>query len=359
MIGCGQNSHRFFRQAQARDDCRFVATCARTESSARARASEYGCESAWTDVDRMLEEVCPDGVVITTPHSAHVGPALAALRRGVGVLCEKPMATSLQDCRDMVEAADGSGATLMCLPLDHTPAFLTALPYLSDEWIGKFTGAEAQLLIPGPPRDNWYYRREVAVGGAGLDCLVYPVSRLISLLGPARRVTAMVNTLIPHRVVGDGKRVESDVDDNFALIMEWPGGQQAIARTVWGTSFTRNDTAIYGRRGTVWITGGRLIIHLPGREAGGEPCDWMGIPDCRSISPSAEVLNESHIDHFVRCLHDGSRPWCDGRLQLHVHEIVFAGYEAARSGATQELLTTFEPWSPRHSDWYDLKSGWV
>src|SRR5207248_4580604 len=114
--------------------------------------------------------------------------------------------------RRMVEAADASGAILMCLPFDASPLFLTAIRYLNEKTLGKFTGAEAVLLIPGPPRDNWYYDRSVAAGGAMLDCLVYPMSRLISLLGPAPRVTAMANTLIPQPIAGGGKRGHSDVD---------------------------------------------------------------------------------------------------------------------------------------------------
>src|SRR5436309_10389259 len=202
MIGCGQISERFFKQAEAREDVRFVATCARHQESAERKAREHGIDQWFDDYERMLEEVRPDGVVVTTPHSLHAAPAIAALRRGISVLDEKPMATSLEDCRQMVCAAEEGGAILMCLPFDHTPAFLTALEYLNEETLGKFTGAESVMLIGGPPRDNWYYDRSIAHGGAMLDCLVYTMSRLVSLLGPAKRVSALVNTLIPQRIVG-------------------------------------------------------------------------------------------------------------------------------------------------------------
>ena len=159
MIGCGQISERFFKQAEAREDVRFVATCARHQESAERKAREHGIDQWFDDYERMLEEVRPDGVVVTTPHSLHAAPAIAALRRGIHVLDEKPLATSLEDCQAMVRAADEHQAILMCLPFDHTPGFLTALEYLNEETLGKFTGAESVLLIPGPPRDNWYYDR--------------------------------------------------------------------------------------------------------------------------------------------------------------------------------------------------------
>ena len=93
MIGCGQISERFFRQAEARGDARFVATCARSLESAERKAREHQVERWFDDYERMLEEVRPDAVVVATPHSLHAAPAIAALRRGIHVLGEKPMAT--------------------------------------------------------------------------------------------------------------------------------------------------------------------------------------------------------------------------------------------------------------------------
>ena len=94
MIGCGQISERFFKQAEARDDCRFVATCARRRENAERKGREHGVDRWYDDYERMLDEIRPDGVVVTTPHSLHTGPCVAALKRGIHVLDEKPMATS-------------------------------------------------------------------------------------------------------------------------------------------------------------------------------------------------------------------------------------------------------------------------
>ena len=358
MIGCGQISERFFQQAEALPDVRFVATCAAHMESAERKGREHGIERRYDDYERMLEEVKPDGVVVTTPHSLHAAPALAAMKRGIHVLDEKPMATSLADCQAMVKAAEANDAVLMCLPFDHTPPFLTALDYLNEATLGKFTGAEAVLLIPGPPRDNWYYDRAVSHGGAMLDCLVYPCSRLISLLGPAKRVTAMVNTLIPQRIVGDGKRVHSDVDDNVTLIVEWKTGQQAVIRVLWGTSFARNDTMVCGREGTLWLAGGEVVIHSPKREVPGcEAIEWRGFEDC--FRAPVTHASESMIEHFAACIRVGAEPKCGGKLQLHVHEILFRAYESAETGRTQELATTFDHWHEIDPAFHDTRSQFI
>ncbi|MHB1001706.1 MAG: Gfo/Idh/MocA family protein [Armatimonadota bacterium] len=360
MIGCGQISERFFKQAETRDDVEFVATCAKHLESAENKAREHGIDKWYDDYEKMMDEVKPDGVVVTTPHSVHAAPAIAALKRGIHVLDEKPMATTLEDCEAMVQAADDNDAILMCLPFDHSPAFLTALDYINEETIGKFTGAESLLIIPGPYRDNWYMDKSVAHGGAMLDCVVYPMSRLISMLGPASRVTAFANNLIPHRICGNGAKCESNVDDNTSLLVEWADGQQAVVRTLWGTSFWRNDTTVYGRKGTIWFLGESMVIHSPEKPIpGGEPIVWQGFDNCYSVQARPDIKAESMIDHFADCIRDHAEPKCSGHLQLHVHEILFKAYKSVETGQTQDLTTTFTPWHPIDRSFYDTRDGWI
>lgn len=360
MIGCGEISERYFQQAALRRDVRFVATCARRLASAERKAREHGVARWFDNPERMLDEMEPDGVVVATPHSLHATHARAALSRGIHVLNEKPMATSLGDARAMVRLAQARDAVLMQLPFDHTPALLTALDYLNEETLGKFTGAESMLVAPGPPRNNWYYDKSVAQGGAMLDCMVYPVSRLVSLLGPARWVTGRVNNLIPRRLVGGGKRVHSNVDDNATLIIEWPTGQQAVVRSLWGTSFVRNATVVHGRRGTLWLEGDTLVVHSPhGPITGAKRVPWQGLADCYQVPVDRMKPRESLIDHFANCIREGRQPKCSGQLQLHVHEILMKGYVAAAAGRTQRLVTGFTPWHKMAPSFYATRGKFI
>jgi predicted dehydrogenase len=150
------------------------------------------------------------------------------------------------------------------------------------------------------------------------------------------------------------------VDDNVTLLIEWEHGQQAVARTLWGTSFTRNDTAIYGRRGTIWISGSQVVLHSPHAPVpAGEPVEWQGFKDCYRISPSPDIPNESILDHFIRSVQAGTQPKPNGRLQLHVHEILFKGYESAATGRAQELETSFEPWHRIDPAFYNTRDAYV
>lgn len=363
MVGSGDISNRFFEQASRLEQVEFAATCARRLENAEKKANKYNVPRWYDDYRKMMDAEELDGVVVTTPHSVHAEVVLEALERGLHVLNEKPMATRFEDCRSMVMRAEEKGLIFMSLPYDLNPGFTTALNYVSEDVIGKITGAEAQLNIPGPGRDNWYYNREISHGGAVLDCLVYPVSRLITLLGPAQSVMAEVGTLIPKRIVNEGKRVESDVDDNVTVIVEFAGGQHAVIRTLWGTSFVQNNTLIYGRKGTVAIndSGYQLVVHSPHAPVkDAEPVVWRGYSDCYAPRLIESQNSEQDImSHFIHCLRTGQQPKQHGRLQLHVHEVMFGAYESAASGHRYRLTTTFEAWNALPPSIFDTKSEFI
>lgn len=357
IVGTGEISHRYLTQAAQSTRARFVATCARTMESAKARAQEYGIGAWFDDYEAMYDAAKPDAVVVATPNSAHAAPTIAALERGIHVLCEKPMATTYEECLAMSAAAQKNGALFLCLPYHATPPFLAALEHLNEETLGAFTGAEAEFVLPGVPRPFWYDKK--LTGGAVLDALVYPMSLLISLLGPASRVTAMVNTLIPRRILEGGQTVESDMDDNAILLIEWAGGQQASVRTLWGTSFLHLGAVIYARHGALWLSGSDVIIHSPRRPIpGAASLTWNGQESCYRI-PFKPSPNEGLIEHFVDCIEGKSQPTCGWEQQLHVHEILFKGYEAARSGQAQTLQTTFTPWHRIDPEFLDTRSRFI
>jgi len=361
MVGCGQRSDHFFKMAQAIKDVAFVATCASHLESAQRKGTAYGITAHFDEYETMMDEVELDAVFVTTPQSVHAEVCLAAFERGLHVLNEKPMATSFENCQAMVRAADKSGVVFMSLPYEMVSPMLTAQSLLKEEYIGKITGAEACLNIPGPARDNWYYKRSIAHGGAMLDCMVYPVSRVINLLGPARRVTGFVNNLIPRRIVDGGRQIRSDVDDNVTLLVEFEGGQVAVLRTLWGTACEENSTTVYGREGTIALSSdGRTILQYRDRvhrSANAKPVEWRDWEGCVEVPQVA--VTENTVEHFVRCLREGTEPSCSGRRQLHIHEILFKGYDAAREGRTLTLETSFTPWHSLDKRLFDTSSTFI
>lgn len=359
MIGCGQISQRFFTQARELEAVRYVATCAAHLERAEAKAREYGV-AWWTDdYQALLARGDVDAVVITTPHQFHARMAIDALEAGKHALIEKPIATRWHEAQELVRAVERTGLTVAALPYDQVPAMQEALRYIHPDVMGKVTAIEAELSIPGPPRSNWYYSKE-AEGGAMLDTACYALSRIATIMGPAKRIAGFTNTLIPQRLTGDGGRVHAEVDDNVTLILEYATGQQAVMRTCWAYSYARNATAVHGRHGDVWINdyGQPLVVKCDLHPIeGAQPIDFLNLENC--YRPDVPQGGESILGHFVRCVRSGERPTCNVWQGVHVIEQMMKGYESSQTGRVLDLETTFAPWWDQPEGLFNLHGQWL
>ncbi len=105
VIGCGPIGRLHAESLAALPQVSLAAVC----DIDSFRASECGDRlgaTAWTDVEQMLEGELLDLVTVATPNGLHVEPTAAALKRGIHVFCEKPLATSSQDAQLLVELAE-------------------------------------------------------------------------------------------------------------------------------------------------------------------------------------------------------------------------------------------------------------
>jgi predicted dehydrogenase len=360
MIGCGQISARFFNQAEQLPGVRFVATCAAHEASARAKAEERRCARWYTDYRHLLDDPEVDGVVITTPHALHAPMAIDAVRAGKHVLVEKPLTTRWEHALTLAEELRHAPTTFMALPFVHAPNFLAALPFIREDVIGAVTGIEADLSFPGPPRSNWYYSKE-AEGGAMLDTMVYPLARVAALMGPAGRVAAFANRLIPHRLTGDGGQVESQVDDNVTILLEYPTGQQAVVRSYWAQSYMQNGTTLHGRHGAIFLNRwGRPLVVKSDQQPilNAEKVEFLGLENCYAPEIPPQRVEDDIVGHFVHCIRTGERPYCDASIGLHIAEQQMMAYRASAENRAIELETTFDLWWKRPEGIMDLSQGY-
>ncbi|MBZ0298765.1 MAG: Gfo/Idh/MocA family oxidoreductase, partial [Anaerolineae bacterium] len=111
LVGCGSISHAWTRAAAELEDFELAGFVDLNEAAARTRADEMGNPAAvvGTDLDAVLAQVQPDIVFNCTIPEAHLDVTLAALRHGVHVLGEKPLADSLDNARKMIDAAQQAG----------------------------------------------------------------------------------------------------------------------------------------------------------------------------------------------------------------------------------------------------------
>jgi predicted dehydrogenase len=104
IIGCGKVAHIHAKALQNIKESEFSAVCSRNIEKSKHFAAQYGVK-AYSDVTDMISETGIQAVIVGTPHPAHAGPTIRAIEGGAHVIVEKPLASSLEDCDAMIEAA--------------------------------------------------------------------------------------------------------------------------------------------------------------------------------------------------------------------------------------------------------------
>ncbi len=239
-LGAGEISDRFMVQAKQLPAAELCAVFSRNIKNAAAKAKKYSIPAYYNDYKKMLKEIKPDAVIVTSPHSLHARHTIDCLNAGCHVLCEKPMATSFKEAQAMADAAKKNKKLLMVLPFDQYPHYLASFDLIKEKYIGKLVSAHSELSFPGPPRNNWYYDKKTAKGGAMLDVGCYALSRMITIMGGVKRISAFSNMLLPKRILADGQKITPSVDDNNVIIMEFEGGVFGTAKAMWQHPYVEN-----------------------------------------------------------------------------------------------------------------------
>ncbi len=112
IIGCGKIGHTHALALSTLGESELVAVCDNQLSRAQAFATQYGGARAFDSVPDMLSSLDVEAVTICTPHPLHEEPCVQAAQAGAHVLIEKPMASSLEACDRMLEAAHKHGIKL-------------------------------------------------------------------------------------------------------------------------------------------------------------------------------------------------------------------------------------------------------
>jgi len=283
------------------------------------------------------------------------------MKAGCHVLVEKPVATSFADAKMMYAASVKYKKIMNGLPFDHYPNYNRALDFVKEKYIGKILSAHSELSVQGPPRNNWYYVKKVAHGGALIDVGCYALSRVISIMGPVKRVTAMTGMVIPKRILPNGDRIMPDVDDQAIMILDFGNSVFATIRASWAHTHYENYTVIYGRHGAVYINAdNRPLIIKSDLKKAGKKVDFRGMGNCYEpggfpkFGPKDDIMGK-----FIAAIRSGKQPVYDAAQSLHIMEVMDKAYISSRTGKTQKIMTGFRMWWPKERKIQDFKSEFI
>jgi predicted dehydrogenase len=210
---------------------RMRAICGRDEAGARDAAASLGWEGYETDYRRLLERDDIELVDVATPGNTHHEIAIAALEAGKHVLCEKPLANTLQEAREMLDAARRAGTiNMVCFNYRRAPAVQLAKRLIKEGRLGDirhWRAAYLQDFILNPDLPLiWRFRKEVAGSGALGDLGAHIVDLAHFLVGPIATVVGTTETFIRERPLEEpgAGRGEVTVDDAAAFLVRFESG---------------------------------------------------------------------------------------------------------------------------------------
>jgi predicted dehydrogenase len=232
-----------------------AALCGRDQTRATEVAGRYGIPQVFADYHEMIARGRLDALIVATPDDLHHPVTMAALDAGLHVLCEKPLATSAAQARQMYERAQAAGVIHMVLFTYHWfPAYQHLRHLLEGGYLGRPFEADLRFLM-GHARDGTYMwrfdgrRANGALGDLGSHAL-YVVRWL---LGDIVAVSARLTTFVA-RAGADGAPA-TPANDSALLLLECASGAQVSVRVSAADHTTghwaRHEIALYGEAGTL------------------------------------------------------------------------------------------------------------
>jgi predicted dehydrogenase len=210
---------------------RLIAICGRNEEAVAEATRRYGYEGYYTDWREMLED---DRIQLFDnggPNSIHAEPCITAAEAGKHVFCEKPLARTAEEAKQMLDAVTQAGVKhMVAFNYRFVPALRLARNLIDSGALGQIYHFRAMYLQEWiMPHYNeakiWRLDKKVAGSGAIGDLGAHIIDLGRFLAGEMKSVSAMTRTFIEERPLPAGSGTgKVDVDDAFVAAIEFENG---------------------------------------------------------------------------------------------------------------------------------------
>ncbi|GGV58514.1 dehydrogenase [Streptomyces longisporoflavus] len=296
-----------------------TASAAPGEVRGRAFAEERGVAYAATYEEAFAWG--PDAVIVCSENARHRPLVELAASRGVDVLCEKPLATTVEDGEAMLAACREAGVRLaVAFPVRFSPAYAAVKAAVSSGDAGRVLTVSGANNGSMPSVRRWFADPELAGGGALMDHTVHIADLLDDLFGEARAVDVYAQT--NNRMYAG----EVDAETSGLVTVTYDNGSVATIDCSWSHPRSHHswgglELTVVGERATLEMDAFDQAVHGFSERRG------QGLE-----LPFGADLDELMLRAFLYGPAEGGMDVADGEGGLRTLKIVTAGYESARRG---------------------------
>lgn len=289
-------------------------------------AGENGIPQAFTDLSNMLASAEMDAVYISTTNEKHHAQALAAIAAGKHILCEKPLAMTLTDAVEMVEAAKAKGVVFATNHhLRNAGSHIAIRDLIATGRIGDVLSARVFHAVHLPEHlQGWRINDAAAGGGVIPDITVHDADTIRFHLDEAP-----VSVVAKAGSSGMGQGVE----DSVMSVWSMPSGAMVQSHESFTHGFAGTGIEFHGTKGSIFAS--NVMTQMPVgairlQDASGN----------HEISFSTHNLYERSLGLFNKAVAGGGHPSADGVDGIKSLAVALAVRDAARSG--QEVQVNYE-----------------
>ena len=300
---------------------------------AQALVDLYGGK-VYAGVDELLADPEIDAVSVCMANAFHAEISIKALKADKHVLCEKPMAVSLEECEAMVAAAKENGKRLM---IGHNqrlaPAHKKAKEILSSGALGRVITFQSTFGHKGPEMwsmdksaNTWFFKKASASFGSMADLGIHKIDLMRYLIGS--EITSVYSSMkVLDKKFPDGTPIE--VDDNSVEVLTFANGALGTVTTSW-THYGEecNATTLFCEKGIMKLYAdpqySLKIVNADGTQV-------LYALDRLQTNDDAQQASSGVIDEFVSAVEEGRPSILDAADIVRSMRAVFACLRSAEA----------------------------
>jgi predicted dehydrogenase len=313
--------------------CRLAALVSGDRAKAANVAAQYGLKASaiydYGTYDRIRDDKAIDAVYIVLPNGMHAEYTVRAAEANKHVLCEKPMANSVGECEQMIDACQKHGRKLMvAYRMQYEPYNREIIRMARAGELGKLKGFSASNCQNQGDPNQWRLKRSLAGGGALPDVGIY-------CLNAARYITGEEPTAVQAMSYStpDDPRFR-EVEEQVHFMLRFPSGVHASCDTSYGSHESKRYR-VTGERG--WVDLDPAFSYNGQRMRIGQQREGASQEQVEERRLEAKNQFALEMDHFASRIRDNRTPHTPGEEGLQDMRIIAAIYEAAATGKVVNL----------------------
>lgn len=285
-------------------------------------SSQYSYEN----FDEIANNDDVNAVFIVLPNSMHKEFTIRSAKAGKHVLCEKPMAISSDECREMIEACEAASVKLMiAYRIQYEPFNTYVKNQIKEKAIGTVKFVEAQNGQSSGNPDHWRYKKSLSGGGALPDIGIYCLNTTRFILD------AEPEEVFAYQYSNPKDPHFKEIDEMVNWQMKFPGGVVAQCSTSYQIH-TSKRYRVVGDEG--WLNLDNAYGYVGQKLLHGKPEEHTPVQEI-SIKHVNQFAQE--MDYFSDCILNDTQPYTSGEVGLQDQIIIEAIYESAKTGKAVSL----------------------